>query len=112
MKKENRIFVVNWAEYEGNEKVMTSGQFIDIYSTFEKAHAAVMQVIRDGVKDEIDSCCDNEDEVEATFGTKDFDEIVKKFIVRDGKSFVIVYNPNTDVETHYGITCYDVNQVV
>ena len=69
-----------------------------------------MQVIRDGVKDDMESY--DEDYWMDAYGTKDFDEIVKKFIVRDGKSFVVVSNPNTDVETHYGITCYDVNQVV
>lgn len=112
MKNENKVFVVNWAEYDGLGEVLTSGLFTDIYSTLEKAHTAVMQVIRDGVKTDMDGF--DEKDWEDVYGTKDFDEIVKNFIVRETmeKTCIVVFNPNTNTEMQYGITCYDVNQVV
>ena len=109
MAKEKKIFVVSWAEYDGDDEYLTSGPFAYIYSTLDKAHDAVMQVIRDTVKDDMN--CYEKSHWKSVYGTTDFDEVVKKFIMRDGKFFVVVSNPNTDVETRYIITCYDANIV-
>ena len=112
MEKKNKIFVVNWAEYDENMNSLTSGQFENVYSTLDKAHAAVMEAIRDSVKDATGYF--DESEWEEVYGTKDFEEIVKKFIVSETmeKFNTVVANPVADVETHYDISCYDLDQVV
>lgn len=109
MEKENKIFVVSWAEYDRDTDNLTSGTFAFIYSSLEKARKAVMDVIRDTVRDDTD--CYEKSHWKSVYGTTNFDRIVNKFIEKDEGQFILVSNPNMDIVTHYNITCYDANLV-
>jgi hypothetical protein len=104
MKDNKEIFVVSWADWDGNEDNMTSGTFTDIFSTYEAARKAVEDAIDQTVAD--DMYAFDESDYEDVYGTKDKAEIKRKFIRTDTHDFIVVQNPNTDYENQYTITRY------
>lgn len=103
------IYVVSWADYDGNSEIMTSGTLTDIFSTYEAARAAVDSQIDQIVAD--DMYAFDEDEYEDAYGTKDKAEIRRMFVCRDTHDFILVRNPNTDCESQYSISKYSLNFV-
>ena len=98
------IYVVSWADYDGNASVMTSGTFTDIFSTYEAARKAVEDAIDQTVADDMANY--DESDYEDVYGTKDKAEIKRGFICTNNKYFILVSNPNTDYESQYAITKY------
>jgi len=109
MKNLKEIYVVSWADYDGNASIMTSGTCTDIFSTYEKARAMVESMIDQTIAD--DMYAFDEDEYEDVYGTKDISEIKRKFIYKDTHDSIIVHNPNTDYENQYTIAKYSLGLV-
>lgn len=109
MKNLKEIYVVSWADLDRDASIMTSGTFHDIYSTYEAARSAVESMIDQTIAD--DMYAFDEADYEGVYGTKDKDEIKRKFICKDTHDFILVHNPNTDYENQYTITKYSLEFV-
>ena len=105
----NDIYVVSWAEYDDNNNSMTSGTFMDIYSSYEKARKAVDECIDETVRDDMFSF--DEDEYEDVYGAATFEDIRRKFIAEDRHDYIKVVNCSTSVECQYIITHYSTKYV-
>ena len=93
------FYVVSWADYDHDAEILTSGTLSDIYSTQEKARAAIMRCIKDVAKD----IADNYDDWKEDFEVEDLNGLVGKMVLRDTGDFILTNNPDNGTEGHYTI---------
>jgi hypothetical protein len=103
------FYVVSWAEKDNESDSLTSGTFMDIYSTARKARNAVMGVLSADVTLMLSDY--GKDEAIERFGTDDAKEIVKRMVVEDTPGFIKTKHPEWDSECHYLITKYSMKYV-
>lgn len=106
------MYVVSWAQLDGDENQMESGTLGDAipFRSFEDAHDKVVEDIRNLVKEDM-SFYDESEWKDVYDGRETEDEVYRLFVCRDEDGFVLVRNPNTDVEIQYRIVGYSLDGI-
>ena len=99
------FYVVSWAEKDDNNNSLTSGTFMDIYSTARKARNAVKATIVENMKDIIER--HYPDAVER-FGTDDPKELARLMVVEDTAGYI---KTEWETECQYIITKYSTKYI-
>ena len=109
---EKTMYVVSWAQLDGNENRMESGTFGGNvpFRSFEEAHDMVVKDIRVIVKEDM-SFYDESEWKDVYDGRETEDEVYSLFVCRDEGGFVLVRNPNTDIEIQYNIAAYSLDGI-
>ena len=104
------FYVVSYANYDNDNRLLDGGTFASLYSTKEKAWKDIEESILDAAEAALDAYC--EDEREEVFGTTDAKELARKMVVSRRKNSISYHNPDTGVDEVLIVSRYSTEWIV